>query len=630
MKISCRDWNNAILRATFSAEQVNRVVYLAIDEEEIGRIGQEFDLEPDAAYESFRAAVIAELRYGWPDPSLPMQEGQFPGYLAALSAQVVAAFQMHDDGLTGAKAYWRRLREFLGQSSEDKRPEGLENWRHKALWKGLQSWANETNDGRLGRVRLVEKIRGHHLVAEPLGQCLLRRVDLANLRLLFANHGRPDPEPYHGRRLRELIGDARCSLPGRYFTKHSGRVLDDPDRFDAAWEQIEAEYERFLADACPEAIPRTRSPIAGVRRRRSGTAVLLQIERRGLIGGLYRRGDGPPVSVIADLGEVLRRCYLRVGRERSKPPHKPPHDDFLLAIRDDEFGAFAERSRCRAGDDVLLLVPELFSQAWLDDANPCLFADAPSHRPSLEVHRPGWAPLEGLPAGWLALRFKIRENLSDVTLNGKWIRAVDRRATGLRAVGGLTLRRGVWMLGAGPMIHVVGPGIHEHILVDGEPRPLDDSRCATLDLAAGEHIVRLPGLGSKALRFRVLDPRRAAPGELVGWHWVEFGWPASVSERRRIEAVPGSGTLHGARLLGQWPARREPEREPEASAPRTPDGAIPDELAALILAVRLRLGGRPHPHDPRLVSTVRAASARARTPSSAGCFVPVSPASPSG
>ena len=103
MKLSWRDWNNAIRRATFSAEQVNRVVYLAIDEEEIGRIGREFDLEPGAAYESFRAAVIAEVRYGWPDPSRPLQEGQFPGYLAALAAQVVAAFQMHDDGLTGAE-----------------------------------------------------------------------------------------------------------------------------------------------------------------------------------------------------------------------------------------------------------------------------------------------------------------------------------------------------------------------------------------------------------------------------------------------------------------------------------------------------------------------------------------------
>jgi hypothetical protein len=249
MKLSYQDWNTAIGRATFSVEQVNRVVYLAVDRDEIERIGKQvFHLESDAAYESFRGAVIAGVRDGWPDPFQPIQEGHFfPDYLAALAAQVVAAFQMHDDGLTGATAYWRRLREFLGQSSEDKRPEGLENWRHKDLWRELKRWANETNGGRLGRVRLVEKRKGHYLVAEPLGQCLLRGVDLEKLRLLFDAHGRPNPEPFYGRRLREMVDDARSSFPGRFFTRHSARVIDDPDRRAAAWEQIKAEYRRFLA-----------------------------------------------------------------------------------------------------------------------------------------------------------------------------------------------------------------------------------------------------------------------------------------------------------------------------------------------------------------------------------------------
>jgi hypothetical protein len=133
MTLSWRDWNNAIGRAIFSGEQVNRVVYLAVDAEEIGRIGRVFDLEPDAAYESFRAAVIAGVRDGWPDPSRTIQVGHFPDYLAALAAQVVAAFQMHDDGLTGATAYWRRLRQFLRQSSEDKMPDGLKNRQHQDL-----------------------------------------------------------------------------------------------------------------------------------------------------------------------------------------------------------------------------------------------------------------------------------------------------------------------------------------------------------------------------------------------------------------------------------------------------------------------------------------------------------------
>lgn len=615
MKPSWRDWADAIGRATFSEHQADRVVYLAIDAEEIGRIGRELVPDPAAAYELFRAAVIAEVRHGWPDPCLPGKEEQFPGYLVVLAAQVVAAFQMHDDGQTGAKAYWRRLRQFLGQSPEDKLPDGLRGEQHLELWRGLRRWAGESNGGRLGLVQLVEKEGGHRFVAEPLGQCLLRRADLDKLRQLFATHGRPDPEPYQGRRLRELVDDARCSLRGRYFTKHSLRVLADPDRFDAAWGQIEAEYERFLAEDYPEAAPRTSTPDSGVRRRRPGTILLLQIGRRGLSGALYRRGDGPLTPVIPDVGEVLRRCYLRAGREGSTPPHKPTHDDFILATRVDESGAFAERSGCRAGDDVLLLVPDLSGKAWLDDADHRLFVDAPRrYRPAKGSDRPGWAALEGLPEGWLALRFKTREDLSDVTLDGRWIGVVDRRATGLRAVGGLTLRRGVWMFGAGPTVQVVGPGRFDHVLVDDEPRPLDASRCATPDLGVGEHRVRLPGPASGALRIRVLEPRCAAPSELAGWHWVEGGWPASVAERRRIEAVPGAGTLHGPRLVGGWPANREPEPVPDEPATRTPECTLPEELAAMILAVRLRSGDRPRPPDPRLVSAVQAAAARDANP----------------
>ena len=74
-------------RATFSKKQVNRVVYLAFDKDEIGRIGKSFDLDADIAYESFRSAVIAQIRDGWPEPSEPIQKGQYPHYLAVLAAR---------------------------------------------------------------------------------------------------------------------------------------------------------------------------------------------------------------------------------------------------------------------------------------------------------------------------------------------------------------------------------------------------------------------------------------------------------------------------------------------------------------------------------------------------------------
>ena len=71
MKTTWCEWNNAIGQATFSEDYADRVVYMAIDAEEIKRIGREFlDLDPSLAYESFRKAVIAEVGDGWPNPDL--------------------------------------------------------------------------------------------------------------------------------------------------------------------------------------------------------------------------------------------------------------------------------------------------------------------------------------------------------------------------------------------------------------------------------------------------------------------------------------------------------------------------------------------------------------------------------
>lgn len=122
----------------------------------------------------------------------PIKAGKRPAYLVHLAAQVVAACQMHDDGLTSTKAYWRRLREFFfGQPPKDALPEGLGSEQHMAIWRDLKRWANETNGGRLGLVRLAGKTKTqHYLIAEPLGQRVLRLGDLVKLRGLFAARGR--------------------------------------------------------------------------------------------------------------------------------------------------------------------------------------------------------------------------------------------------------------------------------------------------------------------------------------------------------------------------------------------------------------------------------------------------------
>lgn len=170
------------------------------------------------------------------------------------------------------------------------------------------------------------------------------------------------------------------------------------------------------------------------------------------------------------------------------------------------------------------------------------------------------------------------------------------------------------MLGMGPKVQVVGPGSFDHILVDDEQHPLDASRSATPVLGVGEHHLRLPGSRTGTLRLRIREPRCAAIPETVGWHWVDCGWPASAAERRRIAAAPGSGTVLGARLTGDWPTHREVESSADVPGPRTPYDAIPDELVAMILAVDLRFGGPCSLHSPRLLAAAQAEAARSANP----------------
>jgi hypothetical protein len=365
-----REWNDAIGEAVFSTAHAGRVVYFAIDREEVEEIGVKLGLNRARAYDTFQKEMRDAISLGWSDVGVV---GQYPRCLTHLAVQVVAAFQMHDDGSSGVNAYWRRLRQFLGEPPKDWPPEKLDGKHHKALWQGLERWANVSNGGARGRIRLVNQAGGNHLVAEPLGQCLLRRADLTKLRILFAECDPRARGLHRGRGLRVLVDDAQFRLPNKYFTQHGLRVLRNQDRFDAAWEQIEAEYQRFLAEGRPEPPPRPpeegrptgpETPV-DISPPRPRTTMLLQISRQVLSGGLYRRQDGRLSPLKGDVSEALRRCYLRIGREGSSPPHRPPHDKFIMATRVDGSGAFfEERRKCRVGHDVLLLIPEQDDRDW--------------------------------------------------------------------------------------------------------------------------------------------------------------------------------------------------------------------------------------------------------------------------
>ena len=557
---------------------------------------------------------------------------------------------MCDDDWTSSEAYWCRLRLLLGQSDENKMPDLLKPDQHTDLWKGLKRWANDTNGKRLGLVQLVEKVGGHRLVAEPRGQCLLRRGDLDQIQPLFSDRRRYGPGTAWGLIRQVLEEEAKGMLPQEYLKPHGRLVLTAPDRSIGAWKQIEAEYNRFIETGSGSAVPPRRdSPTSEARRqpetvarpdpnsppdvpqREPDTTVLFQLGLRGLSGGLYQGGDERWTLVNEDLADVLHSYSRSLDCDGSVHSHNPQNSRCLLTVRPDEFSAFKERPKCEADADVLLLISEGSEQAWLDDAGDHLFVKKPKcYRSSLGAERPGWVPLAGLPNGWLALRFKTCLDLSGVELKGKWREVVDQHTAKLRAVGGLLLpcrsqKPGagptdqedranetrdrpsrVWMRGAGPTVQVVGPGSFDHVLIKGKRYPLNDERPGTPDLGLGEHFVRLPDSPKKGLRIRIAEPERAARPDLIGWQRVERGWPASAAERPRLET--GSGTLHGAKLAGDWPPVHVPASVSESPLSPAPAQTIPDELAAIRLALALRCGGQSYPLDPQFIATVRTAN----------------------
>ena len=199
------------------------------------------------------------------------------------------------------------------------------------LWEGLGKWANETNGGAVRASAARRKDKGHYLVAEALGQCLLRRADLDKLRTCSPNTG----DPTRNRTTGDDSGkwstrcDVRCT--GGIFTTHSVRVLDDLDRLDAAWGQIRPNISDSSRKSASKPHPGDALPAPEfdgvVRDDRS----LADRQAGAEWWTLQARGRSAHASDRRSFGEVLRRCYLRLGRVGSKPPHKPPHEDFLLA-----------------------------------------------------------------------------------------------------------------------------------------------------------------------------------------------------------------------------------------------------------------------------------------------------------
>src|SRR5262249_20630975 len=167
---------------------------------------------------------------------------------------------------------------------------------------------------------------------------------------------------------------------------------------------------------------------------------------------------------------------------------------------------------------------------------------------------PDSIPLRGLPHGWGALRFWVREELP-ATLPS-WCEAWLHYAR-LQLIDGLRVGKQTWMVGAGPTVLVRASGVAS-VYIDGRfyevaTQRVPRSQAPCLD-APGLHTVQIEGGAPLKVTIEECSKLPEIP-EPLGWAYQTQGWPSLewLREPERSAASPASVglTLHGPVLCGQ-------------------------------------------------------------------------------
>jgi hypothetical protein len=525
-------WNQAIGRYFFKPDHAGRPVFLTVDDTVLQRIRLDdtpplhFD-SPDAAAHDFAAAVRREIcQRGWTS-GFPRADS-YPNFLGLLALQVLAVFKMRNDESWQEKAYWGRLRELLGDTQSTYMPLGLKPDQHQELWRqGLARWANHLQKERWGSVWLPsEEQRGEWHVILPKSQALLRLADLQRLPFFYHQASFRPGEDLPVTEIQRAIQPHLHNLS--LFQRHAVNVLSD---------------ERSLS-ACAQICDHLRNweGEASVGRARLWLQ-LSAFDPPELHGGL--------TEGTARLQEILGRseyCYIadRVFR--------PIRREYSVTILDTFTEIWEERRHATPGDDVLLLVRSTESSlrqlqvsrfVAASDTLQCYISEDMTEQPDR-------TPLRGLPSGWCALHFRVREDLSASLLNwlSEWLHYDP-----VQIIGGLRLNKNTWMAGAGPTLLVRDPQV-KHVLINGDAYPVVAGRVTPLQAPClnepGTYGVRLDG---RADGKRVAIAQAEVNTELLSLHgWKQKGdawpWPTWLENKSMPDSPDSDVFLRGPVFLG--------------------------------------------------------------------------------
>lgn len=386
------------------------------------------------------------------------------------------------------------------------------------------------------------------------------------MRLPLPKQSRERPDHVSLPKSQALLTLADCDcLPAFY------RAADFRPGEDLEVEAIQRDVERFfdkpllfrrrhaqrvLRDdrrhlACAQICDHLRQWDGGVR---TGTAHLwLQVwdyDPPELDGGLV--AEGKPIREV-QLQDVLGHSRYPYALHRV---FRPLHEGYYVTVRDAFREVWEERRYAKPGEEALLLVRSVeiqrrFEQVRFDVAEN---EEVEQYHAEGEMHPQGSIPLRGLPRGWGALRFQVREDLQ-VTLP-PWCEEWLHYAR-LQLIEGLRIGKQAWMVGAGPTVLVRASDVTT-VYIDGHFYNVTNRRVAPPQAPClnepGLHIVQVEG-GSR-LQITIAEcSQNPAILEPPGWVCQEQGWPAPEwfrEKERLLGEPPDIGlTLRGPILRGQ-------------------------------------------------------------------------------
>lgn len=523
-----QEWNQAIYKHYFRTDQADELVRFFVEPRSLRQaakehLGEDRFESDNEVLDDFVKAVRVYLQYaGW---SLRQVFKIPPDHLGLLAIQVLAGHSMRDGEVYTSNAYWPRLRELLGQSKEPKIPDGLTYDQQIDLWvRGYEKWLNLSEGGRRGIARMPSfkpDAKRKRYVTFPLAQVLLRKADLDNLWKFYATVSLQAGENLSVSEVDEQL--AGCIDQQGLFSQHARRILfnrdddDDSERYLAACDQIAEHLSRWDGEA-------GRRP--GEAPDKISQRVWIHWHQDHFTGGLLHRDgrdwrldpNSPPIH------QLLQSPSRSVGGR-----------SFWLFVYDEGECRYLNKRSARPGERVIIVAPPgdsgYFDQSLRRLNIACLRAQE----------------VRNSPRGWVAYQFSVPQVTETLRFPLDFVKPGSNT---IHLSGGLKLRRNVWMVGAGPIVEVIGQANHVRVLREGgnlEKVTLANQRAVISALVDGDYSVWVPGERRFAVRFRVRRPVRRRDTSRVGWAIPFQDWPVCVSLE---DEQPG---LIGMFQAGVWP-----------------------------------------------------------------------------